>query len=312
MDFNVKTYGSAEWQPRQGLSCRALAVSTAQLALLVLAPWALFASLCWGLMSRLVYLHSWLRPILVVTAVALVFLMVGAAFMSRSRWLRKGGRIGEAEPRFMRAYVWWAALAMMCLVALVAGVVVGNVLAGRYMHGYYDLADMAAYDNVNPARSSGKQLLDAGRVVFTKGAHVDLSRSVAYQNSSLFCVAPIVGALDQPLPAIFDVWAAGKDCCGGPGNFTCGAAGNAAARGGLRLVGEEQIYRAAVQYAELTYHLESRYPIFFEWTADPIGAVSSKQESAFAMYFVVNLLFLLCTFFLVVTGYACYLRSAKR
>lgn len=56
-----------------------------------------------------------------------------------------------------------------------------------------------------------------------------------HQNGSTFCVVPIIAANDQALPATFDFWAAGKDCCGETGaGFACGAAKSAVARGGLR------------------------------------------------------------------------------
>ena len=58
-----------------------------------------------------------------------------------------------------------------------------------------------------------------------------------HQNGSTFCVVPIIAAFDQPLPATFDFWAAGRDCCTNLGeNFHCGAANasTGSARGGLR------------------------------------------------------------------------------
>ena len=49
------SYGSAELPDRRDSISR-LVISTAQLALLMLAPWALFATLSWALMSRQVIL----------------------------------------------------------------------------------------------------------------------------------------------------------------------------------------------------------------------------------------------------------------
>ena len=55
-------YGSADLpnDPRRDSISRVV-ISTAQLALLMLAPWALFATLSWALMSRQVTLagHKW-------------------------------------------------------------------------------------------------------------------------------------------------------------------------------------------------------------------------------------------------------------
>ena len=46
-----------------------------------------------------VYLYPWIRGFTFCVFMGLVLLLVVAAATSRSRWLRKGGRIGEADPR---------------------------------------------------------------------------------------------------------------------------------------------------------------------------------------------------------------------
>ena len=189
-------YGSADWQGRifEPMTCRLLVVSTAQLALLVLMPWAIFAALSWGLMSLAVYLHPWLGSVMICATATLVLLAIVAALLSRGRWLRKGSG-GESQPRFMRGYAWWTALAILSLVALVAGSIVGSVLATKHMKGYYDISSLDSYDNVNPARAAGKQLLDAGRIIFAKGSSLDLTRAMAQREGTgifffLLCIAP--------------------------------------------------------------------------------------------------------------------------
>ena len=57
-------YGSADLPDPRRDSISRVVISTAQLALLMLAPWALFATLSWALMSRQVTLaghdgHGW-------------------------------------------------------------------------------------------------------------------------------------------------------------------------------------------------------------------------------------------------------------
>ncbi|CAK8994885.1 unnamed protein product [Durusdinium trenchii] len=346
------SYGAASGPTNSGPI--SLVISTVQLALLMLAPWAFFATLTWALMSRWaprvscsvftdaseVHLYHSIRLVVLCFFGSLVVLLMVCAAMCRVQWLRKGGRIGEAEP--------------------------------RYMKKYYSITDLDFYDNVNPARSFGKEMLDAGRVIFTKGSRLDYHRSFAHlgargvgnrmwqsavqddpekvvavhQNGSTFCVVPIIAANDQALPATFDFWAAGKDCCGETGaGFACGAAKSAVARGCLTqqmslgqqassrafallfyilydlrdmlplglsvmlIAVEEYNYRQAVRFAEVGFHLESVHPLFFEWTANPIGDMSVPREEAFAMYFMTNLVFLLGTFLLVVVGYVCFLRA---
>eukprot|EP00438_Fugacium_kawagutii_P017301 Skav213698 [mRNA] locus=scaffold491:706106:713703:- [translate_table: standard] len=236
-----KSYGSAELpDARREASISRLVISTAQLALLMLAPWALFATLTWALMSRQAFLYHWIRVVVIFAFLGLVLMLLVAAATARFRWLRKGGRLGEADPRYLRAYAWWAGLAGLCLLAFISGCVAGTVIAEGYLHKFYQISSMDAYDNVNPARSVGKEMLDAGRVIFTKGSRLDFNRSFAHQNGSTFCVVPIIAAFDQPLPSTFDFWAAGKDCCTSLGeNFNCGAADSTSsssgmARGGLR------------------------------------------------------------------------------
>ena len=189
-------YGSANWQERmfEPMTCRLLILSTAQLALLVLMPWAIFASLSWGLMSLAVYLYPWLSHVMIVGTAMLVLLTVVAALLSRGRWLKKGSR-EDNHPRFMRGYAWWAALAVLSLIAFIAGSVVGSMIFTKYMKGYYDISNLDSYDNVDPSRAAGKQLLDAGRVIFVKGSTLQLKHAMAQQDST-----SRTGCTSFPLP----------------------------------------------------------------------------------------------------------------
>ena len=68
---------------------------------------------------------------------------------------------------------------------------------------------------------------------------LDTLSGCRHQNGSTFCVVPIIAASDQPLPATYDFWVGGKDCCTNLGeDFHCGAAAAdskaGSARGGLR------------------------------------------------------------------------------
>ena len=115
----------------------------------------------------------------------------------------------------------------------------------------------------------------------------------------MYCVAPIIAASDQPLPATYDLWAAGTDCCSdGGSNFTCGASRSSGARGGLRLLSREEDYnfRLAVEDAEFMYHLRSVHPLFFEWTVDPIKEITARKDEAFWVYFATNLMLLGLTY----------------
>ena len=53
---------------------------------------------------REVYLYPWIRVFVICIFTGLVLVLLVAAATSRSRWLRKGGRIGEADPRYWAAF----------------------------------------------------------------------------------------------------------------------------------------------------------------------------------------------------------------
>eukprot|EP00931_Biecheleriopsis_adriatica_P004085 TRINITY_DN105804_c0_g1_i1.p1 TRINITY_DN105804_c0_g1~~TRINITY_DN105804_c0_g1_i1.p1 ORF type:complete len:362 (+),score=53.64 TRINITY_DN105804_c0_g1_i1:90-1088(+) len=308
------TVGPTEDSMDTSTTCRELAIATAQLALLILIPWCLFAGLIYSLMSLHVYMHTTLRAILVAASAALVALMVVAALLSRGRWLRKGGRIGEAEPRYLRDYSWWASLAFLSFVALLAGLTMGDLIVSSDMKRYYDITTLDSFDNVNPARTQGRQLLDAGRVVFAKGSRLDMNRSGAFKDLATYCVAPIISAPSEALPAAFDLWAAGKDCCSDEGkDFHCGAYNISIARGGIRIMDEKEVknFRLAVQQSEEAHYIQSMHPVFFEWVANPIGDLTAKRDNALWMFFMSNLVFAVLAVVLVVLGFAFFWRMKK-
>eukprot|EP00440_Ansanella_granifera_P068037 gb/GFBE01073808.1/.p1 GENE.gb/GFBE01073808.1/~~gb/GFBE01073808.1/.p1 ORF type:complete len:320 (+),score=69.79 gb/GFBE01073808.1/:1-960(+) len=311
-------YGSATGptqETRSGsLSYREVAVNAAQLLLMILIPWAVFAGFSWALISVHVYMHPVLRVILVASTATMVVLMFVAALLSRGRWLRKGGRLG-AEPRYLKDFTWWSAAAALSLVAFLAGLTMGDWICSSGMKSYYDITTLDSYDNVNAATTQGKQLIDAGRVVFSKGSRLDFNRSMGTKGEVTYCVAPIIASPSEALPATFDFWAAGKDCCSAGGlDFHCGAYNISTARGGIRLLDEADAvnFRLAVQEAETAHHIQSVHPLFFEWVANPIGDISAKKDDALWLYFASNLVFLVVIYVLVVIGYACFWRAKLR
>jgi len=303
-------YGSTTGPTKSDVSSSEFAITVAQLAFLIMIPWAIFAGLSWTLISLELYLHPRLRIIVVASGFALVILMGVAALLARGRWLRKGGKLAASEPRYLRDFTWWGALAILSVGALLAGLVMGDVISSQYMNAYYDTTTLDYYDNVDPARVQGQQLLDAGRIIFSRGSHLNLNLSMGFKNSVTYCVAPIVSI--GPLPVAFDFWAAGKDCCSETGaNFSCGAGGSEA-RGGIRQMSQDDTenWKLALQEAQAAHHIETAHPLFFEWVADPVGEINSKKDSAENLYQNANFFFLVITASLVITGYSC-LKLAK-
>jgi len=172
---------------------------------------------------------------------------------------------------------------------------------------YYTFRGMATYVNINPSLDSGKSFADAGEVYFKEGSRVDTTRAVAFQNSDLFCVAPIVlQVLDEDgnvqegsEPKTQDWWAVGTNCCNPSGEgFTCGESTSALARSGMRLLDSFDLpyYRFAAHQWAAKYHLKAENPLFFHWVSDPLGKVTwyyllahREYYSAVGQFFVFNL-----------------------
>lgn len=197
-------------------------------------------------------------------------------------------------------------MAALSSISFIAGLSSGDVLA-KSMTAYYDITTLNRYDNVNPARTQGKELIDAGRVIFAQGSRLNLHRSMSTKRDGvIYCVVPIVASASEPLPATFDFWAVGQDCCSDAGkDFVCGAAKDHTARGGIRLVDEEkiEIYKKAVEEAEVVHHMQSVHPLFFEWVADPIGELVSLKDRVFQSYRTYCLAFAASTMAVVFIGY---------
>jgi hypothetical protein len=137
---------------------------------------------------------------------------------------------------------------------------------------------------VNPATSSGQQLMDAGAVFFAHGSYLDFTKAISFSSGSKYCVVPIV--LGKPERADYDFWAVGIDCCdehprgntfptvaGEPQKFHCGDYNNPNARAGLRMMNTalRPYFRLAVEQAEAAYDIKAPHPLFFYWMEDPIN-----------------------------------------
>eukprot|EP00415_Alexandrium_ostenfeldii_P004754 UN4754 len=135
----------------------------------------------------------------------------------------------------------------------------------------------------------GKEIMDAGRVQFIDGARLDLNRSMGFKNQDTYCVAPITTSFphgDPPL-TVYDFWAVGKDCCSGnAGDFKCGDWEDAKARGGVRVVRDEDraFYRLAVQQAQSVFKVKAIHPLFFHWVKDPVADVSGFMQEGYKWY----------------------------
>merc|ERR1719163_1125634 len=134
--------------------------------------------------------------------------------------------------------------------------------------------------------------MDAAQISFDRGTTLDLRKSMGFTNHETYCVAPITIADNHGVMAElsnYDFWAVGRNCCSGESNgFHCGASNNPNARGGLRLLDEDDraFYRLAVQQAEGRYHIQAVHPLFFHWVEDPVTEMDSWKREAHGIFYI--------------------------
>lgn len=256
--------------------------------LCLFVPWIVF-SIVYAVMS-----FSWhyQQPWLCYTIVAGAFLVVVGTLGFASFSMKKK-RAGDPN----REPTWAIFLAITTFVAWGAGVVAGDCNFYKNLQPFYDIMNLNMYPSVDPSRMRGQQLMDAGRIMFTEGTQLDLGRSIGFRNMDLYCVAPIAktefvstasgGPVNGTNLDTYDFWAVGTNCCSGnAADFHCGEFNNPRARGGLRLMRDDQraFYRLAVQQAEAAYGIKASHPLFFIWMQDPMHEVGAYQDNGLKYY----------------------------
>lgn len=164
-------------------------------------------------------------------------------------------------------------IAVWLLLSVFWGVAVGLFSYDCCISEYWVTQNLEARANVLPSEPAAAYA-NAGELVFADEARVDAGKAVGYKDTTTYCVAPV--ASDAPFEQV-QFWAAGTDCCGARGTFTCDDAWNPKARAGLVIhdfaewsEGTRQHYMKAVKLAEATYSIASaQEPVFVRWVADP-------------------------------------------
>jgi hypothetical protein len=144
--------------------------------------------------------------------------------------------------------------------------------------------------------------MDLGSVYFTNTTRLDLTRAMAFRNSVLFCVAPIVSADTEQR---VDFWAVGTDCCDGyRPRFRCGEYANPRARAGVRTLHNYQrpFLRLAVQQAEAAYNLTAPHPVFVTWTEDPLKTLNTYRYSGIVWFIFSSLVVFIINVVLVASA----------
>mmetsp|Transcript_86962 Transcript_86962/g.221436 ORF Transcript_86962/g.221436 Transcript_86962/m.221436 type:complete len:314 (-) Transcript_86962:128-1069(-) len=246
----------------------------------LLIPWVVF-TVNWALLSFTVrYRHQQLCWFAVELSFCLI--CVEAYFAYRA-WRR----------RSIRDPTWCVFLFLATALGWVLGVSLGMVNYAAHMRLYYDVASLEMYVNIDPATTNGLQYLDAGRIVFTKDAYLDVSRAGGVKHAVGYCAAPVTTSSDKL--ASYDYWVVGTNCCSPTGEFfkCAGDPASPKAHSGMRLLdnGDVEHYRRAVEQAESKHSISARHPMFFTWVEDPVTSVNSHQEVGFKNFLLGTLIY---------------------
>lgn len=268
-------------------------------------PWLLFCFMSWTMSFSLHFQSTILCYCVVVLGFALVLLMGKMAVDHQKQ---------RDEDPAQASQNWFGFLALTCLIAWSAGILWGDFNFFRYMEPFYSVANLNQYPQIDPAKMSGSQIMDAGKVEFIKGAHLERNMSMGFKNKELYCVTPIVSG-KKPLES-YDFWAIGTNCCRGGKNtapiFQCGEWNNKYAHSGLRLMhdSERNYFRLAVQQAESAYGITARHPLFFHWMQDPQIEVNSYMDDGFKNFLTGLFTHFAFQVFCVVIALVIFARSA--
>mmetsp|Transcript_36968 Transcript_36968/g.80807 ORF Transcript_36968/g.80807 Transcript_36968/m.80807 type:complete len:292 (+) Transcript_36968:143-1018(+) len=239
------------------------------------APWLMFSILYCVISFRFRYWYSsyaWGTVLVGYCVVLQLFL--------RLRHVR--------EERRDDVWHYYAVISMFIWVS--AAAVLGDVNFWYNMRGFYDNETLNTYPHVDPSCNSGAAMMDAGRVYFSVGVHVEPKLSIGFKNVRTYCVAPIVKG-NIKLQS-YDFWAVGVDCCtGATADFRCGQYNNPSARSGLRLMSDtfRDQFRLAVQQAAATYKIKAEHPLFFSWLEDPVAEMVAYRSQGYKMFVLASL-----------------------
>jgi len=223
----------------------------------IFLPWMFFCYLSTILSFKFFHNHANLAWLATGIACAVNIFVIGGLAVWANKW---------HEPMWFK-YAW-----LSTAIAIIGGVMFGYYNYYYVMFNYYAMQDLKTYPGVDVGLERGQNLMDAGRVYFAHGNHVDPNKAWHFKHGTTYCVAPIVGG-GLPNTGSYDFWAVGKDCCSiSASDFRCGDFTVPNARSGLRVLSMEErpYYRLAVQQAETAYGILASHPIFFEWTVDPL------------------------------------------
>lgn len=248
-------------------------------------PWMIFTAVSALLTFSIHYNAPHVSQFLCVALLAVVGLLGYAAYLSYAAHARAMRESRGAHKPARIVFLFGTSL-----LGWIAGVVAGHLNYAVNMSPFFDVANLNVYPTVDPSALHGQQLMDAGRILFTAGSRLDLSKSMSFRSADTYCVAPVTVGASKNMSS-YDFWAVGVNCCsGGPGGFRCGEYRNPHASAGLRFTRDDQraLFRLAVQQAEAAYRIKAPHPIFLYWLQDPVAEINSYQDAGYR-YFLLGI-----------------------
>eukprot|EP00929_Paragymnodinium_shiwhaense_P008374 TRINITY_DN112329_c0_g1_i1.p1 TRINITY_DN112329_c0_g1~~TRINITY_DN112329_c0_g1_i1.p1 ORF type:complete len:365 (+),score=61.50 TRINITY_DN112329_c0_g1_i1:92-1186(+) len=236
----------------------------------LLGPWLLFVTTSWLLSSWIRYYHRNECVFAIACFFCGLLLVVARAVQQRRLEAQRWPDASASDAGSQAS--WLGFFALSCTLAFLAGVVLGEYNYDVNMAPFYDYKDLNVATNVDPRVTSGSSYMDASVLLFKNGSYVDVSKSLAYKDGSLYCVAPV--AWNSTPFSAYEFWAVGTDCCNPyGGQFWCGGVvGSKTAKAGVRIMDESltKNYRLAVEQAVAQYKdFQAFHPLFLTWTEDP-------------------------------------------
>lgn len=194
-----------------------------------------------------------------------------------------------------RGHVYWMYWPFWFFVFTIGALICG-VMLGEYiwndLYRYHKLTELRHYKGLNPQKTTGQQIEDAGVVTFSAGTGIERGHGGCFVNGDTYCVAPI--ALDKEVgdnveSGTHDFFAVGVNCCDCPStSFRCGDWSSPYANGGLRSVDvlSRAYYKLAVQEWSARTNIEAKSPLFFRWTTDPEHEYKMLYARPMHIYFL--------------------------
>jgi hypothetical protein len=157
-------------------------------------------------------LRYWHSGIAYALAIILLALCLGIAVA--------GAALAPKDPGLS---LWLGFLFVMSTIGWIYGYTQANTIYSSCVWPAYNIQQMTSYPNVDPSTAEGNQFMDFGVISFTETATINQSMSMHFKDGVTYCVAPIVGHVDdksksdkskkKSSPDSYDFWAVGVDCC---------------------------------------------------------------------------------------------------